>query len=65
MLDTLTKHLSNGESLTTEQVSDAIRSLTNETITPEAKADFLTALAIKGESTEEIAAFANELLTKA
>ena len=65
MLDTLTKHLSNGESLTTEQVSDAIRSLTNETITPEAKADFLTALAIKGESTEEIAAFANELLNKA
>lgn len=65
MLETLTKHLSNGESLTAEQVSEAIESLTNETIAPEAKADFLTALATKGETTEEIAAFANELRDKA
>lgn len=65
MLETLTKHLINGESLTAEQVSEAIESLTNETIAPEAKADFLTALATKGETTEEIAAFANELRDKA
>ena len=65
MLETLTKHLINGESLTAEQVSEVIESLTNETIAPEAKADFLTALATKGETTEEIAAFANELRDKA
>ena len=65
MLETLTKHLINGESLTAEQVSEVIESLTNETIAPEAKANFLTALATKGETTEEIAAFANELRDKA
>ena len=65
MLDALTKHLSNGESLTVEQVHDAIGGLTNEALTPESKADFLTALANKGETPEEIAAFANELRDKA
>jgi len=65
MLDSLTKHLNNGESLTVEQISEAIESLTNETISPEAKANFLTAFASKGETADEIAAFANELRDKA
>ena len=65
MLDTLTKQLTNDESLTAEQVRDAIGGLTDEALPPEAKAEFLTALATKGETPEEIAAFASELREKA
>jgi len=61
MLDTLTRQLDDGTELTDEQVRDAISCLTDETVTPEAKARFLTALATKGETTAEIAAFASEL----
>jgi anthranilate phosphoribosyltransferase len=39
--------------------------MTAEEITPEVKAEFLTALAAKGESTEELAAFAGELRGRA
>ena len=65
MLDSLTKQLTDGGSLSAEQVRDAIGGLTDEAVTPEAKADFLTALADKGETPEEIAAFASELRDKA
>ena len=65
MLDTLTRQLDDGTELTDEQVRDAISCLTDETVTPEAKARFLTALATKGETTAEIAAFASELRDKA
>ena len=58
MLNTLTKQLADGAGLSDEQVCDAIACLTDEAVTPEAKADFLTALAAKGESPGEIAAFA-------
>ena len=44
-----------------EQVGQAIRALTSDAVTPEAKADFLSDLAQKGETVEEIAAFATEL----
>ena len=64
-LDSLTKQLTDGGSLSAEQVRDAIGGLTDEAVTPEAKADFLTALADKGETPEEIAAFASELRDKA
>ena len=45
MLDSLTKQLTGGAALTDEQVRDAIGCLTDEAVTPEAKAGFLTALA--------------------
>ena len=65
MLNTLTRQLDAGTELTDEQVRDAISCLTDETVTPEAKASFLTALATKGETPAEIAAFASELRDKA
>ncbi|MEE2942689.1 MAG: anthranilate phosphoribosyltransferase [Verrucomicrobiota bacterium] len=61
MLDTLTKQLDDGAELTGEQVRDAIGNLTDDAITSVAKADFLTALANKGETTSEITVFASEL----
>jgi anthranilate phosphoribosyltransferase len=53
--------MAGGETLTVEQVSLAVQELTGERETAEVKADFLTALARKGETTEEIAAFARAL----
>ena len=47
--------------LTPQQVGAAVRDLISESVAPEAKADFLGALAVKGETVEEIAAFASEL----
>lgn len=61
MLSSLTEQLKSRQSLAAGQVTDAIRELTAETVTPEAKAEFLTALALKGETVEEIAAFAHGL----
>ncbi len=58
MLIALTKQLAGGKALTDEQVSGAVGELTGERETAEVKADFLAALARKGETTEEIAAFA-------
>ncbi|SVC79673.1 uncharacterized protein METZ01_LOCUS332527, partial [marine metagenome] len=54
MLDTLTKQLTDCTALTDEQVRDAIVCLTDEAVTPGSKADFLTALANKGETPGEI-----------
>lgn len=50
-----------GQSLSPEQIRSAVQSLTQETTPVETKADFLTALAQKGETPEEITAFALEL----
>ena len=61
MLNTLTEQLRRREPLTGEQVQGAISQLTNEAVPADAKAEFLTALAQKGETTEEIAAFARQL----
>jgi anthranilate phosphoribosyltransferase len=61
VLETLISHLASGLPLTTDQVRIAIGHLTNEQITVAVKADFLAALARKGETTEEIAAFVREL----
>ena len=65
VLDALTEQLTRDESLAPPQVADAVNALTLETIPVESKAAFLTALARKGETTEEIAAFANELRARA
>jgi anthranilate phosphoribosyltransferase len=61
MLNTLTEQLRHREPLTGEQVQGAISQLTNEAVPADGKAEFLTALAQKGETTEEIAAFARQL----
>ncbi len=61
MLSTLTEQLRRRENLTEPQVLDAISQLTAESVSAETKADFLSALAQKGETTEEIAAFAKDL----
>jgi anthranilate phosphoribosyltransferase len=52
-------------SLTDEQVGQAVAQLVDERVPAETKAAFLTALARKGETTEEILAFACELRAKA
>jgi anthranilate phosphoribosyltransferase len=65
VLDTLIEQLNRATPLTHEQVSDAVNALTSETVPVAAKANFLTALARKGETLEEIAAFANELRRRA
>ena len=61
MLDDLIQRLADRHPLSSGEVADAVQSLIDETVAVEAKADFLTALARKGESTGEIAAFAREL----
>ena len=50
-----------GVGLTPDQVRNAVQALTQEGVLAEDKAEFLIALAEKGESPEEIACFAREL----
>jgi anthranilate phosphoribosyltransferase len=64
MLETLTKHLAARQTLAAEQVAFAVEQLTDETIAVQLKVDFLIALALKGETPEEIAAFAAALREK-
>ena len=61
MLNDFTKQLQHGLVLEPGQVTVAVSALVDEGVAPETKAAFLTALAQKGETTEEIAAFATEL----
>lgn len=61
MLDQLTFQLRQGSDLSAAQVAGAVACLTDESVAAETKADFLAALAQKGERAEEIAAFAREL----
>ncbi len=61
MLDTLTQQLGRSESLAPAQITAAVAELAAESVSIERKAAFLTALAQKGETAEEIAAFAYEL----
>jgi anthranilate phosphoribosyltransferase len=65
MLDGLTQQLAGNESLTNAQVSDAVEALAGAGVPVEIKAGFLTALARKGETVGEIAAFARELRARA
>ncbi|MBI1839297.1 MAG: anthranilate phosphoribosyltransferase [Verrucomicrobia bacterium] len=62
MLRMLSNQLGERQSLTTTQVRDAVGQLTDEGVPAHIKAVFLTRLAEKGETIEEIAAFASEIL---
>ena len=64
MLATLTQQLAAASPLSAGQIAAAVELLTDETIPAPAKADFLVALAHKGETPEEIAAFAAALREK-
>lgn len=58
------KQLNAAQPLDESQVRHAVELLTDENVSSELKADFLTALAQKGETIEEIAAFARALSAK-
>jgi anthranilate phosphoribosyltransferase len=64
VLSTLTARLNQSHELTAAEVRDAVADLIDESAPVAAKADFLSALAKKGETTAEIAAFASELRSK-
>jgi anthranilate phosphoribosyltransferase len=64
VLETLIEQLAAAQALTVEQVRQSVAHLTDETIPAATKADFLAALAVKGETPEEIAAFAAALREK-
>ena len=61
MLEQLTDGLRNETHLATDQVDDAVTALIDESVSVEAKADFLQALAQKGETIDEITGFARRL----
>ena len=64
MLEQLTRHLSGPNHLSEAQIQLAVEQLVDESIAPAVKADFLCHLALKGETVEEIAAFARALREK-
>ena len=64
MLETFTTQLAAAQNLSTEQVQLAVAQLTDENIPAPIKANFLIALTQKGETPEEIAAFAAALREK-
>ena len=61
MLQRLVQQLTRGHALSDEQVILAVGHLVGEQVSAAGKADFLGALATKGETVGEIAAFAREL----
>jgi anthranilate phosphoribosyltransferase len=61
VLETLTHQLLSGRHLSEEQARGAVEQLVNEAVAAAIKADFLSAFAGKGETVEEIAAFARAL----
>jgi anthranilate phosphoribosyltransferase len=65
MLDKLCRQLAAANPLTDEEVRLAVGQLVDEAVPALTKADFLTHLARKGETTGEIAAFARELRSRA
>ncbi len=64
MLATLTRQLAAAQNLSAEQARTAVAQLTDENIPAAIKAEFLIAFANKGETAEEIAAFAAALREK-
>jgi anthranilate phosphoribosyltransferase len=65
MLEALARQLVENESLTDSQVSGAVGELADAGVAAELKADFLMALARKGETVAELGAFARELRGRA
>lgn len=61
VLTDLIHSLAQGRHLSDAEVCAAVRALTADSVPVESKADFLAALAAKGETVEEIGAFAREL----
>ncbi|MDZ4401604.1 anthranilate phosphoribosyltransferase [Prosthecobacter sp.] len=61
-MESLTTSLTQGTNLTEAQIAEAAACLVDPAVTAMTKADFLRALAHKGETPEEIAAFVNEFL---
>ncbi len=61
MLQNLIEHLIAQHPLSSEQIAAAVVGLVNSEIGVDLKADFLTALAQKGETVDEISGFAGEL----
>lgn len=57
--------LANGSDLSSDEVKRSVEALLDETVSTEAKAAFLIALARKGETSDEIAAFAAEARSRA
>lgn len=64
MLEILTQQLADRQSLTDSEVARAVEALIQQDVAAQVKAEFLTALARKGEIVSEIAAFARELRAK-
>ncbi len=64
-LASLTSRVTAHEHLAEADVSEAMRALLDAAVSDESKAEFLAALARKGETAEEIAAFATELRARA
>jgi anthranilate phosphoribosyltransferase len=64
VLEMLTQQLADRQSLSGPDVARAVEALTRPDVAAEMKAEFLTALARKGEVVSEIAAFARELRAK-
>lgn len=65
MFDDLLQTLSEGRDLNAQQIAIAVELLVAESASTESKADFLSALARKGEKPDEIAAFARDLRARA
>lgn len=64
MLEALTKQLNARQPLSAREIQAAVAQLVGEADSAEAKADFLVALARKGETPDEVAAFAAALREK-
>jgi len=65
VLETFTRQLAASELLTDEQVDRAVEQLVDETVPAAIKADFLCHLSLKGETVQEITAFARALRARA
>lgn len=65
LLAHLTPELAKGRALNRPEVASAVEALLDSSVAEQVKADFLVALARKGETAEEIAAFALELRARA
>jgi anthranilate phosphoribosyltransferase len=61
VLQQITSDLSAGRHLSEEQIQAAVGQLVDESVAPPVKADFLGQLSLKGETPQEIAAFARAL----
>ena len=64
VLEKLTHQLAAAQALSDAQIRGAVEQLINETVPVAIKADFLRQLALKGETVEEIVAFARALREK-